>query len=96
MRRHELDPLSLVFGLLLTGLGLVFLADRVDLAVRARWLWPVLLLGVGVAILLGARPRRAADGGTAAELAPAGDGGTTKELAPAADGPEQRDEQAER
>jgi hypothetical protein len=96
MRRHQLDPLSLLFGLLLTGLGLVFLADRVDLALRARWLWPVLLLGVGVTILLGARPRRAADGGAGAEPAPAAEAGTTRELAPAADSPERRDEDAER
>ena len=57
MRRHELDPVSLVFGLAFTGLGLLFLAGRVDLAYRLRWMWPVLLLAVGLAILLDLRVR---------------------------------------
>ena len=58
MRRHELDPISLVFGVAFTGLGLLLLTGRVDAAVRLRWIWPLLLLGLGVAILAGARPRR--------------------------------------
>ena len=58
MRRHELDPLSLVFGFLFTAFGLLFLVGQPEAAVRLRWLWPVLLLGLGLAILLGARPRR--------------------------------------
>jgi hypothetical protein len=57
MRRHELDPVSLIFGLAVTGLGLLFLAGRVDVAVRLRWVWPVLLLAVGLAILLDLRIR---------------------------------------
>jgi hypothetical protein len=57
MRRHELDPISLLFGLAFTGLGLLFLADRADVAYRLRWVWPVLLLAVGLAILLDLRVR---------------------------------------
>lgn len=57
MRRHELDPISLVFGFAVTGLGLLFLAGRADLAYRLRWVWPVLLLAVGLAILLDLRLR---------------------------------------
>jgi len=57
MRRHELDPISLVFGFAVTGLGLLFLAGRADLAYRLRWVWPVLLLAVGLAILLDLRVR---------------------------------------
>jgi hypothetical protein len=52
MRRHELDPLSLVFGFVFAGLGLLFLFGQVDQAVRLRWVWPLVLLVLGVAILL--------------------------------------------
>jgi hypothetical protein len=58
MRRHELDPVSLVFGFAFTSAGLLFLAGRVDQAVRLRWLWPVLLLALGLAILLDLNVRR--------------------------------------
>jgi hypothetical protein len=58
MRRHELDPVSLVFGFAFTAAGTLFLADRLDQAVRLRWLWPVLLLALGLAILLDLNVRR--------------------------------------
>jgi hypothetical protein len=58
MRRHELDPVSLVFGFAFTAAGLLFLAGRIDQAVRLRWLWPVLLLALGLAILLDLNVRR--------------------------------------
>jgi hypothetical protein len=51
MRRHELDPVSLTFGFAFTGLGLLFLVDRADQAFRLRWIWPILLLVLGVGIL---------------------------------------------
>ncbi|HEV8372891.1 MAG TPA: hypothetical protein VGR68_06790 [Actinomycetota bacterium] len=57
MRRHELDPISLVFGFAVTGLGLLFLVGRADVAYRLRWVWPVLLLAVGLAMLLDLRVR---------------------------------------
>jgi hypothetical protein len=59
MRRHALDPVSLVFGLAFTAAGVLFLAGQVDQAVRLRWLWPFLLLVLGIGILLdvGRRPR---------------------------------------
>jgi hypothetical protein len=58
MQRHELDPLSLVGGLLFAALGLLFLFDAVGtLTVQARWVWPILLIGLGVAGLVSSRPR---------------------------------------
>ena len=51
MRRHELDPVSLTFGFAFTGLGLLFLVGRADQAFRLRWIWPILLLVLGVGIL---------------------------------------------
>ena len=69
MRRHQLDPVSLVFGFAFTSAGLLFLAARVDQAVRLRWLWPLLLLALGLGILLDLstrrRPEAAADAGEA-------------------------------
>jgi hypothetical protein len=58
MRRHELDPVSLVFGFAFTAAGALFLAGRMDEAVRLRWLWPVLLLALGLGILLDLNTRR--------------------------------------
>ena len=52
MRRHELDPVSLTFGFAFTSLGLLFLTNRADQALRLRWIWPVLLLVLGAGILL--------------------------------------------
>jgi hypothetical protein len=52
MRRHELDPVSLIFGFGFTALGLLFLVGRADDALRLRWIWPLLLLVLGAAILL--------------------------------------------
>jgi hypothetical protein len=58
MRRHELDPVSLVFGFAFTSAGLLFLAGRLDQAVRLRWLWPLLLLALGLGVLLDLNARR--------------------------------------
>ena len=57
MKRHALDPISLVFGLLLAGLGLTFLVGRVDIANSSmRWVWPLALLALGaLMIALGTR-----------------------------------------
>ncbi len=62
MQRHELDPLSLVGGLLFAGLGVLFLLDVADtLTVQARWVWPILLIGLGVGGLVSSRPRSGLD-----------------------------------
>jgi cytochrome c-type biogenesis protein CcmH/NrfF len=57
MKRHPLDPVSLVFGLLLAGLGLTFLLARIDIAnTNLRWVWPLPLLALGaLMIALGSR-----------------------------------------
>jgi hypothetical protein len=73
MRRHELDPVSLVFGFAFSSAGLLFLAGHLDQAVRLRWLWPVLLLALGLAILLDLnvrRPRAAAEAAGVEEAEP--------------------------
>jgi hypothetical protein len=59
MRRHDFDPIAFVFGLAFTGLGLLFLVGKFDVFNHARWLWPGLLVVLGLAVLVGARGRGA-------------------------------------
>ena len=76
MQRHDFDPIAFIFGLLFAGSGILFLIGRFDLFNRARWLWPGLLVLLGIAVLVGARGRgahgseRAAAGGSAAGTGP--------------------------
>lgn len=56
MPRHDLDVVSLIFGIAFAVVGFVFLADR-DLGLTGKWIWPVLLIAVGVAGLIGSRTR---------------------------------------
>ncbi len=53
MRRHELDALSLVFGLLFLVVGIVFFVARPDIAeIGPRWIWPVPALALGLLVFL--------------------------------------------
>jgi hypothetical protein len=70
MRRHELDPVSLTFGFAFTGLGLLFLLGRADQAFRLRWIWPILLLVLGVGILADLARHRAPEDDPAGNLPP--------------------------
>jgi len=57
MRRHETNPTALVAGLVFMGIGTYGIAvSPTHLADNLRWLWPVLLIGLGVALLV--RPSR--------------------------------------
>jgi hypothetical protein len=61
MERHELDPLSLVGGLVFAALGVLYLLDAADsLTVQPRWVWPALLIALGIGGLLASRPKPAA------------------------------------
>lgn len=54
MRRHELDLVSLVAGLLFTGTAAAFLVGELtDVRVDPRWVVPVVLVGLGLAGLAG-------------------------------------------
>jgi hypothetical protein len=55
--RHDLDPLSLMAGVVFAGLGLVSLLSE-GAGVTARWTWPVLLIVAGVVGLLASRRDR--------------------------------------
>ncbi len=75
MPRHDTDLVSLVPGLLFAAIGTAALVDRADLLV-VDWtlVWPVVLIGLGL-LLLVSRPRRSrgdaaavpADAGSAAD-----------------------------
>jgi hypothetical protein len=57
MRRHETNLGALVAGLMFLGIGVYGMAVTPErLADSLRWLWPILLIGLGVALLV--RPSR--------------------------------------
>jgi hypothetical protein len=75
MKRHHLDPWSLIGGVVLTGLGLLFLIpeEPFDLTNGFRnlfgWALPVLVVLVGLALIAPALRRRKDE----SELPPAPD-----------------------
>jgi hypothetical protein len=58
MKIHKFDTLSFLSGLVFTAFGLLFLIpsqtdDLIDYVTGlGSWVWPVALLGIGVAILI--------------------------------------------
>ena len=71
MRRHRLDALSLVFGLLFVTAGLPLLSGGPVLGhnLPMQWVGPLVAIGLGVVLFLAARPERETsdEGGAAAE-----------------------------
>lgn len=52
MERHDLDLTSLIAGILFVAVGAFFLADQLEAVdLEVRWVWPALLIGLGVALL---------------------------------------------
>lgn len=52
MKRHRLNIISFFFGILFVGLGVTGALGNEDIALlEARWVWPVLLVAAGVAII---------------------------------------------
>jgi Domain of unknown function (DUF5668) len=53
------DRASIAFGLFFAAVGVAFLLDRLDVwTIRARYLPPIVLIALGVAVLVGARRSR--------------------------------------
>jgi cytochrome c-type biogenesis protein CcmH/NrfF len=72
MDRHDVDPTSLVFGLLFVIVGQMLLIGNLDIGtVWLGWTGPAVALGLGILIVLAVRPRRssvaAEDGGAVGE-----------------------------
>ena len=57
MPSHDLDPLALIAGVAFGGAALVYLIDH-GTGLSGRWVWPVLLILIGVVGLLASRGRR--------------------------------------
>src|SRR6478609_4839877 len=56
--RHRFDPGSLLAAALFAGLATVGLVGRrVSLGHQLRWIWPLVFLGTGVALLISAASR---------------------------------------
>jgi hypothetical protein len=52
LKRHEVDPFSLVFGAVFALLGLAFLFTRVDLSdLHLAWVWPIPFIVMGGLII---------------------------------------------
>jgi hypothetical protein len=59
VKRHEIDPISLVFGLMFTASGALFMSANFDFSdVRGEWVWPIPLVLVGIALLVSALARK--------------------------------------
>ena len=71
MRRHSANLTGLLSGLLFIGVGAYALTVGPDrLGDALRWVWPIILLGLGVALLTGSSVHdRATSGEGSTELA---------------------------
>lgn len=64
MKPHRFDALSFIAGLFITGVGLLFLllpepGDIIDAVTDfGSWLWPVIFIAIGVAVLAPLATRR--------------------------------------
>ena len=52
MERHTTDAVSLTAGAVFTALGVVLLLNRLDVLSQGRWIVPILLIAVALAILV--------------------------------------------
>ena len=53
MRKHSFDATSFVLGLLISGVALIYLtAEVTDRTVDGAWVFPVVLIGLGLAAVL--------------------------------------------
>ena len=50
MERHDIDPFSLVFGVLFGAIGLAFLVAHPDVS-AFRWIWPIPILALGALVV---------------------------------------------
>ncbi|HEY6377830.1 MAG TPA: hypothetical protein VI316_01490 [Candidatus Dormibacteraeota bacterium] len=70
MRRHHLDVISLVAGVTFITLGALLIGDQVDLVVRLRWGWPLLLIAVAAVMLASVGVNRGAGAAVQTRAAP--------------------------
>ncbi len=51
MIRRPPDPVSLVFGLVFAAAGALLIVGQAGVSVDLRWVWPVALIALAVALL---------------------------------------------
>lgn len=54
MARHRLDPVSLTFGLVAIAVGITALTRDLalwNITIDSAWVWPVMAIGAGLALL---------------------------------------------
>ena len=51
MQRHDFDPIAFIFGVVFSGLGVLFMIGRLEVLNHAQWLWPGLLVLLGLAAI---------------------------------------------
>jgi len=73
MQRHRFEPVSLLFGVIFAGAGLLVLLGGDLWRVNWSWFWPAALTLGGLAVLLSARPKRNSDDDGADQGSGAGD-----------------------
>ena len=75
MRRHDLDWISLIAGIVFTGLALLYLIVGVtDVNVDQRFVWPLVLVALGAAGIATAVSANMREEKRFAEVAPSDDG----------------------
>ena len=80
MKLHRFDALSFIAGLVITGVGLVFLllpepGDIIDAMTDfGSWFWPLVFIAIGVAVLAPLAARKPDDGGEGELGAPGAEG----------------------
>ena len=53
MKRHRLDPFSLVFGICFAALGLGAMVGHLDVSTwRPSWVWPLPIIAIGLLIVV--------------------------------------------
>jgi hypothetical protein len=59
VKRHDIDAISLVFGLMFTAAGALFMSANLDFSdIRGEWIWPIPFVVVGIVLLVSALARR--------------------------------------
>jgi hypothetical protein len=59
VKRHDIDAISLVFGLMFTAAGALFMSANLDFSdIRGEWVWPIPFVVVGIVLLVSALARR--------------------------------------
>ena len=81
MRRHDLDWVSLIAGVVFLGFAVIYaVASLADISVDGRFVWPIVFVALGAAGIATAVTASAREERTYGETAVGSDGSTPGEL----------------